>query len=91
VITDPEARARLQAEYDERKAKLDAECERCRYCKAAQTRKRKRLITARTQGRWFGTTTIIERLAAQERCGPHAQRYHLMWVNSPLSESYWSS
>lgn len=82
--TDPEVRARMQKELDERNAAIDETMANCPNCKIAKTLTRKnaplRLTTEQLNYR-------VERAG----CKRHKDMHRLNYVTSPLSETYWTS
>lgn len=75
AMLGPEGAARAEARYAERIAVIDAEVARCRYCKAAKTRKAKH---PHPEGR-------------PAECERHGTKRRTTYLSSPLSEHYWCS
>lgn len=92
--TDPEVRARYRAELAEAQAKIDAAVAKCRYCKTAKTAARKRVALSRAKNgphSAYADTAEADRAVDRAICQAHRRQYHLTYVTSPASETYWTS
>ena len=93
--TDPEIRAKQQAQLDEQSAAIDAAIAKCSHCKTAKTAARKRIqrsLQKLGKGSAFSDNPKLrERHVEQAKCKQHKHAHHLAYVTSPLSETYWCS
>lgn len=93
TMLTPEAAAQENARLDARRAEIDAAVASCPHCKAAKTRKAKAISAVDEYEDWFGEDPAARRRAEYKptECSRHSSARRLLWVTSPLSETYWSS
>ncbi len=92
--TDPEIRARWEKELDAQYAAIDAAIEACPNCKIAKTFRAKKIAGSRqrygAESAWASDESA-EREMKRATCKNHSHAYHLAYVTSPVSETYWAS
>jgi hypothetical protein len=91
--TDPDVRAKWQADLDAAYAAHVLKVAVCRYCRAAKTRARRALDRRGEQWATENPTEWVWQAhkADEAECKHHNSQHRLIYVTSPLSETYWAS